>query len=417
VRIGAWLVGAYGNVAAVTMTGAAALKRGLAAPTGLVTEREPFRALDLCAPGDLVFGGHDIRDGNPYAAAREFARRTGAVPTDLVEAVREDLDSWGANMRRGTVLHAGPAIQPLASEEVRRAPLRGRALMDDLAKDLREFQRRHRLDRVVVVHLGSAEPESEGLDVLKTLRSLERRLERGQPVPPSVLYAWAALEAGCAYVNFTSSAGTTVPALASLARARNLPHMGRDAKTGETLMKSALAPLFRARNLHVLSWEGHNLLGNLDGAVLQDPGHRAAKLANKDATLKAILGQQDLHSRVRIDYVPSLDDWKTAWDFIHFQGFLGTKMSLQFTWQGCDSALAAPLVLDLIRLAELAMRRGERGLMKHCAIFFKAPQGVAEHALEAQDNLLLDYVRKASRRARTPSHTASPRHAGPRSER
>ena len=102
-KVGAWLVGAYGNVAAVTMTGAAALKRGLAAPTGLVTDREAFRGLDLCAPGDLVFGGHDIRDSNPYAAAREFARRTGAIPTDLVEAVREDLEAWGANVR----IHSG----------------------------------------------------------------------------------------------------------------------------------------------------------------------------------------------------------------------------------------------------------------------------------------------------------------------
>ncbi len=408
-RIGVWLVGAYGNVAAVTMTGAAALKRGLARGVGMVTERKEFARLDLCAPADLVFGGYDIREGNPYASAREFARRTQAVPLELVEAVREDLEGWGRHVKSGTVRHAGPAVLPLASPYVRGASARGRALVERMAGDLKAFQAKARLDRVVVVNLASAEEEAPGLSRVRTLAALERLLAQDRPVPPSALYAWAAFEAGCAYVNFTSSAGSAVPALEALARERGLPHMGRDAKTGETLMKSALAPMFAARHLGVLSWEGHNLLGNLDGAVLQDPGHQKAKLAHKDATLRQILGS-DLHSRVRIDYVPSLDDWKTAWDFIHFEGFLGTRMSLQFTWQGCDSILAAPLVLDLVRLAELALRRGEGGLMRHCAAFFKAPQGVRAQALHLQDGMLLSYARRVSRKTGSvpKTHARSP---------
>ena len=154
-----------------------------------------------------------------------------------------------------------------------------------------------------------------------------------------------------------------------------MPHAGQDLKTGETLVKSVLAPMFARRNLRVLSWVGHNILGNRDGQVLNDPDNKASKVKSKDALLAELLGYKP-QSLVSIEYVESLDDWKTAWDHIHFEGFLGTKMMLQFTWQGCDSLLAAPLVIDLVRLAALAQRRGESGVMPHLACFFKSPVGV-----------------------------------------
>jgi myo-inositol-1-phosphate synthase len=170
--------------------------------------------------------------------------------------------------------------------------------------------------------------------------------------------------------------------------------MGNDGKTGETLVKSALAPMFSYRSLKVLSWEGFNILGNMDGRVLDNPLNKAAKIQTKDQVLSKILGYSP-HSRVHIDYVPSLDDQKTAWDFIHFQGFLGARMSLQFTWQGYDSILAAPLVLDLARLAELAVRRGESGLMPHLASYFKAPLGVDAFGLHEQYGMLAEYAEGA----------------------
>src|SRR5207244_4686587 len=127
---------------------------------------------------------------------------------------------------------------------------------------------------------------------------------------------------------------------------------------GETLLKSVLAPMFRARHLRVLSWAGHNILGNRDGGILASPKNKAAKLATKDRLLGPLLGYQP-ESHTAIEFLQSLDDWKTAWDHVHFEGFLGTKMSLQFIWQGCDSILAAPLVIDLARLADYhASQRG-----------------------------------------------------------
>ncbi len=177
--------------------------------------------------------------------------------------------------------------------------------------------------------------------------------------------------------------------------------MGNDGKTGETLVKTVLAPLFAGRALQVLSWEGYNMLGNRDGFVLADPEARESKTRSKRRALEQLLENDDFHAKVSIDYVPSLDDWKVAWDYIHFEGFLGARMSMQFTWQGNDSALAAPLVLDLARLTAFAHTQGESGLMHHCAAYFKSPAGVEEHNFVKQLMLLEAYVaghRKGAKR-------------------
>jgi myo-inositol-1-phosphate synthase len=170
--------------------------------------------------------------------------------------------------------------------------------------------------------------------------------------------------------------------------------MGHDGKTGETLVKSALAPMFRYRNLRVLAWQGYNLLGDRDGQVLADPENKSSKVRTKDEVIPGILGYP-VHTHVAIDYVPSLHDQKTAWDFIHFRGFLDVKMSLQFIWQGFDAILAAPVVLDLVRFAELARRRGEGGPMKHLSCYFKNPLDVPEHDLHYQFHALMEYVARA----------------------
>jgi myo-inositol-1-phosphate synthase len=156
--------------------------------------------------------------------------------------------------------------------------------------------------------------------------------------------------------------------------------------------------MFGGRNLHVRSWEGHNVLGNDDGQVLEDEANKAGKLASKGGVLDSILPDIE-HNRVRIDYTPSLGDWKTAWDYVHFEGFLNTEMKMQFTWEGSDSALAAPLVLDLVRLLAHADERGAGGLQRHLASFFKAPLGVDEHDLSRQFALLDAYVDRHSMEA------------------
>jgi myo-inositol-1-phosphate synthase len=171
--------------------------------------------------------------------------------------------------------------------------------------------------------------------------------------------------------------------------------MGRDGKTGETFLKSVLAPAFAARNLEVMSWVGHNIFGNRDGIILDDPQNKATKVKSKDSLLGQVLGYQP-QTHTSIEYIRSLGDWKTAWDHIHFRGFLGTPMVMQITWQGCDSILAAPLVLDLARFVELAARRGEQGELSFLSSFFKSPQGTEEQSFPKQFQMLEEWAERVA---------------------
>jgi len=218
--------------------------------------------------------------------------------------------------------------------------------------------------------------------------------KKKSPLPASSLYAIATLDLGYPYINFTPSPGSAPAAIGELAVERDTCHMGHDGKTGETLLKSVLAPMFANRNLKVMSWVGHNIFGNLDGKVLDDPANKRTKVRSKDRLLHQILGYSP-QTLVSIEYIESLGDWKTAWDHVHFRGFLGTPMALQFTWQGCDSLLAAPLVLDLVRFTELAHRRGEHGLLTFLASFFKSPLGVEEHDFGRQFQMLENWARQS----------------------
>ena len=209
----------------------------------------------------------------------------------------------------------------------------------------------------------------------------------------SSLYAIAALDLGLSFINFTPSLGATPPAINELAELRGTRHAGYDGKTGETLLKSVLAPMFAKRNLEVMSWVGHNIFGNMDGKVLDDPANKKSKVVSKDRLLGQILGYPP-QTLVTIEYIQSMGDWKTAWDHVHFRGFLGTPMTFQFTWQGCDSLLAAPLVLDLVRLTEVAWRRGEVGQMAFLGAFFKSPLGTTEHDFGKQFATLEAWVER-----------------------
>jgi myo-inositol-1-phosphate synthase len=397
-RVGLWIIGACGGVGSATALGLAALARGLTPPTGLVTALPPFAGLDLDDPAAFVVGGHDIRRAGLLTAARELHERSNVIDRRTLDACAADLEGWSANVRPGVAYGAGPAVAALADRPDLRRVDSHRAAVDQVQRDLRAFRAAAGADQVVVVNAASTEPP---FDLGEEHQSLERLLplldKPGSAVlPTSSLYALAALDAGFPYVNLTPSRGATVPAIEELARRRGVPLGGQDLKTGETLLKSVLAPLFARRNLRVLSWVGHNILGNRDGQVLSDPEHKQSKVKTKDALLADLLGYRP-QSLVTIEYVESLDDWKTAWDHVHFEGFLGTKMTLQFTWQGCDSLLAAPLVVDVARLALLAQRRGEAGPLPHLACFFKSPHGTSEHDFGRQWGLLEEYAGAAAR--------------------
>ncbi len=402
-RYGVWLVGAYGGVAATAALGISCLKRGVVPGVGLVTDLPLFRRLALPGFDQLVVGGHEIRQASFLASARELQAKSGVFDDALLAAARRDLADWDGNVRPGTVRGAGSTVAKLRSWNGAPDRASPAEIVERLVADLREFRERHRLAHVVVVNLSSTEPPFEIGDAHQSWVRLSRALARksGTVLPASSLYAIAALSEGFAYVNFTPSLGAGVPAIEELAEQTGALHAGQDGKTGETLLKSVLAPMFAYRNLEVLSWVGHNIFGNRDGLVLDDPQNKASKIKTKDQVIAQILGYRP-QTHVSIEYIESLDDWKTAWDHIHFRGFLGTKMILQFVWQGCDSLLAAPLVIDLARLTLFEASRGGRGLMRALASFFKRPLGVETHNLFEQWQLLRDYVEQASQAAAAP---------------
>jgi myo-inositol-1-phosphate synthase len=391
-RLGLWLIGAFGGVGSTVALGLAAWRRGLNDGTSLVTELPLFEPLGLDGPDRFVLGGHDIRRTDYRQAVAELHAGANVFDAALLDACRPDLDAWTENVRPGTVLNSGATIARLAEvPEAQRAET-PREAVERIQADLRAFRQEQRLDQLVVVNVASTEPPFELGEVHAARERLLPALDRrGPTLPASALYAWAALDLGLPYVNFTPSLGASFPAAEQLASERRTVFAGKDGKTGETLLKTVLAPMFALRNWRILSWVGHNIFGNRDGLVLDDPQNKASKVRTKDRVISQIVGYQP-QTHVSIEYIESLSDWKTAWDHIHFRGFLGVKMALQFTWQGCDSILAAPLVIDLARLALLAQRRGEVGVLRHLACFFKSPMGVEEHDFFRQWALLERYV-------------------------
>lgn len=372
-RTGVWLIGARGSVAVTSIVGALALRAGLADATGCVTELPALRGPALPGFVDLVFGGHDIA-ATPLVKKADALASAGVVPARLVTAVHDQL--------------AGiePQIRPLPALPTQEQTAAA------ITADLAAFQQRHQLDRVVVVNVSTTEPAPPAHPAHQSLAALTEALAGPDPVlPPSALAAYAALRAGCAYVDFTPSVGARLPALDELAHQAQAPYAGHDGKTGETLVKAVLAPMFALRNLRVRSWSGSNLLGGGDGANLAEPAANAAKAASKQRVLAEILGYQP-QGNTRIEYVDDIGDFKTAWDLITFAGFLGTGMRMEFTWHGCDSALAAPLVLDLARLTAAAHAAGRSGPLPELAFFFKDPLGDGPHALGDQWHVLVEFV-------------------------
>lgn len=374
--------------------GLAALRRKLADEIGLVSSLPEFAHLPLPRWDQFVLGGHEIRTPSLAEEALRLHREGRVFDQETLAACRDDLEQMDEQIRPGTLWNAGPTIGQLATPSYAPAPeTTPLETVRRLQADLDAFIRRFELDQTVVVNLASTEAPTDESLWPATWDQAESQLRTPDcPLPASTLYAIAALDLGLAYVNFTPSLGATPAGVDELARERGTCHAGRDGKTGETLLKSVLAPMFAARNLQVMSWVGHNIFGNLDGQVLDDPRNKAAKVKSKDHLLQQILGYAP-QTLVTIEHIHSMSDWKTAWDHIHFRGFLGTPMTMQFTWQGCDSLLAAPLVLDLARFATVARGDNQTGPLTFLSSFFKSPLGQNNQSFAAQNRLLLDWAR------------------------
>lgn len=380
-KTGLLLVGARGSIATTVLHGLWALREG-AASAGMVTELPEFAEVSWASFDSFALAGWDIAGSSDDTASELVS--AGVLPAALLAAGDEDRAVLEERIRPGVPSVADLEQASPGAQE--RAAFSALEAVEALRSDIVAWREELGLSRAVVVYLASVEPSSplpSGWDNPKAeLEALLRDAPAG--LSPSLLYGAAAIQEGVPFVNFTPAPGGAAAALAAAAERAGVPILGNDGKTGETLVKTVLAPLFRDRNLRVRAWEGFNMLGNRDGAALADPDRKRGKLEGKDRALRQILADDEAHTGVHIEYVPPLNDWKTAWDYIDFEGFLGARMSLQFTWRGSDSALAAPLVLDLARVACLAQERGMSGPIAAAAPFFKAPLGTPVHDFHAQ---------------------------------
>jgi myo-inositol-1-phosphate synthase len=384
-KLGVLLPG-MGAVATTFIAGVEAIRRGHAKPIGSMTQMGTIRLgkrtdnrspkisdfVPLATLDDLVFGGWDIFEDNAY----ESAKHAGVLSNEDLEKVRPFLE--GIRPMPGVFEPA--YVKKLHGTYVKQGKTK-MDLAEQLMADVDRFKTTQGVDRCVAVWCGSTEVYREPSDVHSTLAKFEKGLrENDENIAPSAIYAYALLRSGVPFANGAPNLSVDFPAIQELAKQKNLPIAGKDFKTGQTLMKTILAPGFKARYLGLEGWYSTNILGNRDGEVLDDPESFKSKEVSKLGVLEHIL-QPHLHPDlykdfshvVRINYYPPRGDNKEGWDNIDIFGWLGYKMQIKIDFLCRDSILAAPIVLDLAMFMDLAQRSGMSGIQEWLSFFFKSP--------------------------------------------
>ncbi len=379
------LVG-MGAVSTTTIAGVLAVRRGLAKPIGSLTQMGTVRLgkrtearsplvktfVPLASLDDIVFGGWDIFEDNSY----EAAKTAGVLDAALLDRIRPELEQiqpWPAVFDRRYVKRLdGPNVKTAATK---------RDLADQVREDIRRFKEKHQLARLVMVWCGSTEVYLTESEAHANVANFEKALDENDPaIPSSMIYAYAAIREGIPYANAAPNLNADVPALLQLALETGSPVAGKDLKTGQTLIKTIIAPGLKSRLLGVEGWYSTNILGNRDGEVLDDPESFKTKEESKKSVLDYILQPNlypDLYERlchvVRINYYPPRGDNKEGWDNIDLFGWLGYPMQLKINFLCRDSILAAPIVLDVALFLDLAKRAGMSGIQEWLSFYFKSP--------------------------------------------
>jgi myo-inositol-1-phosphate synthase len=384
-KLGILLVG-LGAVSTTTIAGVFAIRKGLASPIGSLTQMGTVRLgkrtegrsprineiVPLTGLDNVVFGGWDIFEENSY----EAARTAGVLDVSLLDQIKPELEAvkpWPAVFDQRYVKRLdGPNVKKGKNKK---------DLAEQVRADIRNFKNQHGLDRMVMVWCGSTEVFMKESAAHQSIDAFEKALEANDPtIPSSMVYAFAALMEDVPYANGAPNLSVDIPAMMALAQQKKLPIVGKDFKTGQTWMKTVIAPGIKARLLGVDGWYSTNILGNRDGEVLDDPESFKTKEESKKSVLDYILQPQlypelyrDLCHVVRINYYPPRGDNKEGWDNIDLVGWLGYKMQLKIDFLCRDSILAAPIVLDLALFLDLAKRAGMSGIQEWLSFYFKSP--------------------------------------------
>ena len=363
-QLGVLVIGCGGAVATTAVAGIEMMRAGRTQTTGLPLA--DVTAEGLVAYRDLAFGGWDLYPDDLATAARNH-RVLDSEQLALVEPALAKMRPMPAVGAPGWCKNVNGSNTLAASGH--------RGTIAQLQHDIATFRSASGADGCVVVNLASVERWPDlSAQAFTTPQNFERALDANdREISPAMLYAYAAIDSGVPYANFTPSLAADIPALVELASIRNVPVAGKDGKTGQTMLKTVLAPALRARALHVEGWFSTNILGNRDGEALADPASLASKLATKTSVLDSILGYPVEDHIVQINYYKPRGDNKEAWDNIDLVGFLGQKMQVKIDFLCRDSILAAPLVIEIARTLDLAGQRGEGGIAEQLGVFFKAP--------------------------------------------
>ncbi len=384
-KLGILLPG-LGAVATTMIAGTIAVRKGLSKPIGSLTQMGTIRLgkrtdkripsikefVPLTELTDIVFGGWDIFEDNAY----EAAMKAGVLDKDLLNAIRPELEK----IIPMKAVFDQQYVKRLNGRNVKSGKTK-MELADQLRHDIRDFKQKNGCSRLVMVWCGSTEIFIKPSDVHSSLEKLEKGLRENDPnIPSSMIYAYAAIQEGIPYANGAPNLSADVPALIELADKNRVPICGKDFKTGQTLMKTILAPGFKARLLGLQGWYSTNILGNRDGEVLDDPESFKTKEESKLSVLEHILQPElypDLYDKfshvVRINYYPPRGDNKEGWDNIDIFGWLGYPMQIKVDFLCRDSILAAPIVLDLALFLDLAGRTGFKGIQEWLSFYFKSP--------------------------------------------
>ena len=381
------LMPGLGAVATTFIAGVEAVKKDLAQPVGSLTQMSNIRLgkrtenrypkikdfVPLAELNDLVFGGWDLYSDNVF----EAAKKAKVLEPMLLHAVKEELE----RIQPMKAVFDRSFVPNLDGDHVKKAENKSRlakAVMDDIEN----FREANDCSRVVMVWCGSTEKYIEPSEVHETIESFEEGLKSNHPaISPSMIYAYAAIKLGVPFLNGAPNLSCDIPALIELARQTGTPIGGKDFKTGQTLMKTIVAPGLAARALGIRGWFSSNILGNRDGYVLDHPDNFKTKEVSKLSVLEDILQPDinqelygELYHKVRINYYPPHGDNKESWDNIDIFGWLGYQMQIKINFLCRDSILAAPIVLDLALFADLAKRAGMSGIQEWLSFYFKSPQ-------------------------------------------
>ena len=386
-RVGVLVVGLGGAVATTAAAGIEMLRAGSNDMAGLPLAG--VGASGIAAYKNLHFAGWDLHGEDLDSAVREH-RVLDREQSELVGTQMSAMKPWPAVGSLDLCKNVDGGNKIVAKSH--------REAVERIRDDIRKYRVSTGIDNVVMVNLASVERwPDKAAPALHTPEGFEQGLDSSDPViSPAMLYAYAAITEGVPYGNFTPSLAADIPALTTLAIRRNVPVAGKDGKTGQTFIKTVLAPAFRSRSLYVEGWFSTNILGNRDGFALKNPDSLQSKLNTKGSVLDDILGYPVEDHIVDIRYYKPRGDNKEAWDNIDLVGFLGQKMQIKVNFLCRDSILAAPLVIEIARVLDLARERGQGGIQEQLGLFFKAPMTPAgkreEHSFPTQERNLLEWL-------------------------